>query len=88
MGKAGKALKDVLAEYGIRQRRLALAMGVEPSLVASWVDETSDPPLDASDSLLMVLLHLEVLNPESADAFRRKLGPDDEGEAGAMVLRN
>jgi plasmid maintenance system antidote protein VapI len=47
MGKAGRALKQVLEAYGINQTRLAIEMKVPSSNVNRWVNETRDPSGDA-----------------------------------------
>ena len=43
MGKAGKALKQVLEDYSISQFALAVAMDVERNNVYRWVNEKRDP---------------------------------------------
>ena len=43
MGRAGKALKQVLKTYGISQNQLAIAMGMSPANVSRWVSESRDP---------------------------------------------
>ncbi|HEY9596782.1 MAG TPA: helix-turn-helix transcriptional regulator, partial [Cyanophyceae cyanobacterium] len=47
MGKAGKALKQVLETYGISQNKLAMAMGIGRSTVHYWFKETQDPLAEA-----------------------------------------
>jgi hypothetical protein len=39
MGRAGKALKQVLDTYGITQNQLAVAMGIRRFNVSRWVSE-------------------------------------------------
>ncbi|MCC5635186.1 helix-turn-helix domain-containing protein [Nostoc sp. CHAB 5844] len=43
MGKAGKALKQILDIYGISQNQLAVAMGIARSSINGWVNETRSP---------------------------------------------
>ncbi|MBE9075956.1 helix-turn-helix transcriptional regulator [Romeria aff. gracilis LEGE 07310] len=66
MGRAGKALKNVLQQYGISQNRLAVTMGVARSTVNQWVNEVSDP---LADSIPEVINALEVLEPTAAHNF-------------------
>ncbi|HEY9661230.1 MAG TPA: helix-turn-helix transcriptional regulator, partial [Allocoleopsis sp.] len=47
MGRAGKALKQVLGAYGITQNRLAVTMGIDRSNVSRWVNQTRDPSAEA-----------------------------------------
>jgi transcriptional regulator with XRE-family HTH domain len=53
MGRAGKALKQVLANYDITQNRLAVVMGITRSSVHRWVYEIGDPVADAVIELEM-----------------------------------
>ena len=66
MGKAGKALKEVLTQYGISQNRLAVTMGVARSTVNQWVNEVSDP---LADSVPAIMIALEALEPSAASNF-------------------
>ncbi len=66
MGKAGKALKHVLTQYGISQNRLAVTMGVARSTVNQWVNEVSDP---LADSVPEIIVALETLEPSAASIF-------------------
>ncbi|MEM8807085.1 MAG: helix-turn-helix transcriptional regulator [Cyanobacteria bacterium P01_D01_bin.44] len=66
MGKAGKALKSVLTQYGISQNRLAVTMGVARSTVNQWVNEVSDP---LADSVPAIMIALEALEPSAARNF-------------------
>ena len=47
MGKAGKALKQVLETYNISQNRLAVTMGVARSNIHRWVNQSRDPVAEA-----------------------------------------
>ncbi|HAZ47499.1 MAG TPA: XRE family transcriptional regulator, partial [Cyanobacteria bacterium UBA11371] len=43
MGRAGKALKQVLETYDISQYSIAVALGIERTSVYRWVHELRDP---------------------------------------------
>jgi transcriptional regulator with XRE-family HTH domain len=66
MGKAGKALKQVLKDYGISQYQLAATMQVDRSNVSRWVSEERDP---SSEALHDIHAALNQLNPEAAQQF-------------------
>lgn len=66
MGKAGRALKQVLETYGISQNQLAIAMNVPPANISRWVNETRDP---AGDAIAAIKDALEGLDPEAAETF-------------------
>lgn len=66
MGRAGKALKYVLHQYGISQNRLAVTMGVARSTVNQWVNEVSDP---LADSIPEIVNALDALEPSAAQIF-------------------
>ena len=66
MGKAGRALKQVLETYGISQNQLAIAMNVPPANISRWVNETRDP---AGDAIAAMKDALEKLDPEAAETF-------------------
>ena len=66
MGRAGKALKHVLTQYGISQNRLAVTMGVARSTVNQWVNEVSDP---LADSVPEIIKALDSLEPSAANVF-------------------
>jgi plasmid maintenance system antidote protein VapI len=66
MGKAGKALKQVLEDYGISQFGLAVAMDVERNNVYRWVNEKRDP---TAETLVEIVRALKTLKPEAAKAF-------------------
>jgi transcriptional regulator with XRE-family HTH domain len=78
MGRAGKALKQVLESYGISQNRLAVKMGVGRSNVHRWVYELTDP---VAEALLEIRDGLNKINPEAAQEFIRlylETPPQDE----------
>ncbi len=68
MGKAGKALKQVLEIYGISQNKLAVTMGTGRPNVHRWVNEMTDP---VADTLLEIRDALKKINPAAAEDFIR-----------------
>ncbi|BAB76617.1 helix-turn-helix domain-containing protein [Anabaena sp. FACHB-709] len=78
MGKAGKALKQVLEIYGISQNKLAVTMGTGRSNVHRWVNEIMDP---VADAVLEIRDALKKINPAAAEEFiRLYLGDGDDDE--------
>jgi plasmid maintenance system antidote protein VapI len=76
MGKAGKALKQVLETYNISQNRLAVTMGVARSNIHRWVNESRDP---VAEAVLDIRKALGQINPQaSADFIRLYLDDFDE----------
>jgi predicted transcriptional regulator len=59
MGKAGKALRQVLGTYGISQNRLAVTMGINRSTVYQWVNEVSDPLAEAVTEIVKALENID-----------------------------
>lgn len=59
MGKAGKALKQVLETYKISQNRLAVTMGIARSTVSHWFNETRDPSAEAVTEVIKALNQLD-----------------------------
>lgn len=78
MGRAGKALKCVLQQYGISQNRLAVTMGVARSTVNQWVNEVSDP---LADSIPEIINALDVLEPSAAQIFLQLYIQRDESRS-------
>ncbi len=66
MGKAGKALKQVLKTYGISQNQLAIAMGINPTNVSRWVSESRDPSAEAAFEIRQ---GLQKIDPAAAEEF-------------------
>jgi predicted DNA-binding protein (UPF0251 family) len=66
MGRAGKALKQVLDKYEITQNRLAVTMGVGRSNVHRWINEVRDP---VAEAVLDIRDGLKQINPEAAEEF-------------------
>ncbi len=74
MGKASKALKQVLETYAISQNQLAVAMGIARSSINGWVKETRSP---TSDAILEIRRGLHKINSEAAEEFIRLYLNDD-----------
>ncbi len=68
MGKAGKALKQVLETYSITQYKLAVTMQISRSNVHRWIYEVVDP---TGDSILGIRDALEEINLEASEEFIR-----------------
>jgi len=68
MGKAGKALKQVLETYGITQNKLAVTMGTGRPNVHRWINEMTDP---VAETLLEIRDALYKINPAAAEEFIR-----------------
>ena len=66
MGKAGKALKQVLQANKISQSRLASALGVERPIVFRWFHEQTDP---TAETVVRIVETLRKLNPGIATEF-------------------
>ncbi|MFB2980618.1 helix-turn-helix domain-containing protein [Microseira sp. BLCC-F43] len=66
MGRAGKALRQVLERYRITQNRLAVAMGTRRSNVNRWVYENADP---VAEAVLEIRDGLRAINPDAAEEF-------------------
>jgi len=68
MGKAGKALKQVLNNYGLSQNKLAVMLKIERGNVYRWVHEIRDPTAETVAEIAEGLYHI---NPAAADEFVR-----------------
>ncbi|MFB2978016.1 helix-turn-helix domain-containing protein [Microseira sp. BLCC-F43] len=66
MGRAGKALKQVLDTYGITQNQLAVTLGIGRSNVSRWVNEVRDP---GGETILEIRDGLYSINPAAAEDF-------------------
>jgi plasmid maintenance system antidote protein VapI len=76
MGKAGKALREVLETYRINQNRLATTMGIDRSRVNRWVHEERDP---SGETIVEIKEALRNLEPAAAKEFvRLYLGDSEE----------
>ena len=66
MGRAGKALKQVLETYEISQYSIAMALGIERNSVYRWVHEIRDP---SAETVVEIVKALEEMNPAAAKEF-------------------
>jgi transcriptional regulator with XRE-family HTH domain len=66
MGRAGKALKQVLEAHGISQYQLATTMEIDRSNVSRWVSEERDP---SAEAVFAIRQALQKLAPEAAKEF-------------------
>ncbi|NJL85279.1 MAG: helix-turn-helix transcriptional regulator [Leptolyngbyaceae cyanobacterium SM1_1_3] len=73
MGKAGKALREVLKIHGISQNKLAVTMGINRSTVHQWVNEVSDPLAEAVAEIVSALYRLD--QTAAKDFMLRYLDP-------------
>lgn len=64
MGRAGRALKQILEKYGITQNQLAVTMGTERSNVNRWVSEIRDPMGEAIAEIKDALEKLDLAAAE------------------------
>lgn len=79
MGRAGKALKQILEAHSISQNKLAVALGVRRSVVYHWFHEKVDPNAETVAEIVKALISI---NSDAAkDFIQRYLGDliqDDE----------
>lgn len=68
MGRAGRALKQVLRSYSITQNQLAVTMGIDRSNVSRWVNGSRDPSAEAVAEIKEALTKLQTT---AADDFVR-----------------
>jgi transcriptional regulator with XRE-family HTH domain len=68
MGKAGEALRQVLESYRISQNKLAVTLGVKPSVVFRWFHEQTDP---SGETIAEIAKALQGIDPAAADEFVR-----------------
>lgn len=68
MGKAGEALRQVLESYGISQNKLAVTLGVKPSVVFRWFHEQTDP---SAETVRSIAKALQGIDPAAAKEFVR-----------------
>ncbi len=68
MGKVGKALRQVLEGYGISQNKLAVTLGVKPSVVFRWFHEQTDP---SAETAVDIAKALQGIDPAAAKDFVR-----------------
>ncbi|PSB07809.1 XRE family transcriptional regulator [filamentous cyanobacterium CCP1] len=75
MGKAGKALGQVMKSYRISQNRLADAMGIDRTNISRWVNEVRDP---GAETLLEIRNGLRQIDRAAAEEFIRLYLDDSE----------
>lgn len=81
MGKAGKALRQVLSTYGISQNRLAVTMGINRSTVHQWVNEISDPLAEAVTHMIKALREINATAAEDfVDLYLERQPPQSSSE--------
>lgn len=81
MGKAGKALRQVLSTYGISQNRLAVTMGINRSTVHQWVNEISDPLAEAVTHMIKALREINTTAAEDfIDLYLERHPPQPSAE--------
>jgi transcriptional regulator with XRE-family HTH domain len=68
MGKAGKALKQVLETYGITQGKVSSALEISTSNVYRWCNEVRDPTAERVYELAQAL---QEIDPAAARDFVR-----------------
>lgn len=66
MGKAGKALKQTLKTYRISQNKLAVALGIDRSIVFRWYHEHTDP---SGETIVDIVKALKRIEPAAAKKF-------------------
>jgi predicted transcriptional regulator len=66
MGRAGKALREVLTQYGISQNSLAVKMGLQRSAVYKWFHEERDP---TAETVVEIVEALKKINQKAAKDF-------------------
>ena len=77
MGKAGKALRQVLETYGISQNKLAVVMGIGRSTMHYWFNDIRDP---SAEAVLEMRKGLRKINPAAAEEFIRLYLDESEDE--------
>ncbi|HEY9629274.1 MAG TPA: helix-turn-helix transcriptional regulator [Coleofasciculaceae cyanobacterium] len=75
MGRAGKALRQVLEQYSISQYQLAATMEIDRSNVSRWVSEERDP---SAEAVFTIKNALQKLNAEAARDFVRLYLEEEE----------
>jgi transcriptional regulator with XRE-family HTH domain len=62
----GKALREALETYGISQNKLAVALGVDRSMIFKWYHEQRDP---TAETVVQIAEALKGINPNAAVEF-------------------
>ena len=66
MGKAGKALKQVLQTHNISQNQLAVILGIDRATVYKWFHEKREP---TSETIVEITRALKQIKLEAAESF-------------------
>ena len=66
MGRAGQALKQALETYSISQNKLAVALGIERTVVNRWFHERADP---TAETVVDIVKALKGINRTAAEKF-------------------
>lgn len=77
MGRASRALKQVLETYDISQNSLAVVMGIERGSVSRWFHDKRDP---TAETVVEIVQALKTIDPEAAEAFVARYLGDILGE--------
>lgn len=82
MGRAGKALNQVLRTFKVKQSKLAVALKIDRATVNRWVHEQVDPN---AETVVEIVLALKSINFNAAEVFIKlylidlmKNEPDEE----------
>ena len=66
MGRFGTALKQTLTTYRISQNKLAIALGIDRSVVFRWFHGHTDPTAEAIADIVLAIKQIE---PAAAKRF-------------------
>jgi transcriptional regulator with XRE-family HTH domain len=66
MGRARQALKQALETYSISQNKLAVALGIERTIVNRWFHEWADP---TAETVADIVKALKGINRTAAEKF-------------------
>ena len=66
MGKAGRALKQVLQTHNISQNQLAVILGIDRATVYKWFHEKREP---TSETIVEITKSLKQIKFEAAEDF-------------------
>jgi plasmid maintenance system antidote protein VapI len=83
MGRAGKALKQVLETYEISQYSIAMALKIERNSVYRWVHELRDP---TAETVVEIVQAINSINRAAAEAFVQlylldAIAPEEDSQA-------
>ena len=79
MGRAGQALKQALETYGISQNKLAVALGIERTVVNRWFHKRADPTAETVADIVKALKGIDRAAAEKfIELYLGKLLEDEE----------